>query len=125
MNRHEEGALGDPVLAGNPVYDPDGRRCTQTSSSGRQASVSGQADMVTWPAARAQAKQAGPNAWSRSRLPTGQTLGRSDCSMDSMRVEIMHVWNTPGKGSFRRECVVIKSSPIDHGYIITAKCVSA
>ena len=47
MNRHEEGALGDPVLAGNPVYDPDGSRCTQTSSSGRQASVLGQADMVT------------------------------------------------------------------------------
>ena len=74
---------------------------------------------------RTQAKQAGPNAWSRSRLPTGQTLGRSDSSMDSMRVEIMHVWNTPGKGSFLRECVVNKSSPIDHGYIITAKCVSA
>ena len=26
MNRLEEGALGDPVLAGNLVFDPDGRR---------------------------------------------------------------------------------------------------
>ena len=49
MNRHEGGVLGDPVLAGIPVYDLDGRSCSQTSSSGRQAAVSGQleADMVT------------------------------------------------------------------------------
>ena len=26
MNRLEEGALGDPVLAGNLVFNPDGRR---------------------------------------------------------------------------------------------------
>jgi hypothetical protein len=26
MNRLEEGALGGPVLAGNLVYNPDGRR---------------------------------------------------------------------------------------------------
>jgi len=47
MNRHEEGALGDPVLEGNPVYDPDGRRCSQTTPSGRKGSVSGRADMIT------------------------------------------------------------------------------
>ena len=46
MNRHEEGALGDPVLAGNPVYDPDGRRCSQTTSSGHRAAGLGQVDMV-------------------------------------------------------------------------------
>jgi hypothetical protein len=40
--------------------------------------------------------------------------------MDSMRVEIMHVWNKPGKGSFLRECVVIKSSPIGHRSMIAA-----
>ncbi len=44
----------------------------------------------------------------------------ADCSMDSMRVEIMHVWNTPGKDSFLRECVVIKSSPIGHSSVIVA-----
>jgi hypothetical protein len=44
----------------------------------------------------------------------------ADCSMDSMRVEIMHVWNTAGKGSFLRECVVIKSSPIGHHFVIAA-----
>ena len=32
--------------------------------------------------------------------------------MDSMLVETMHVWNTPGKGFFLRECVVIKSVAI-------------
>ena len=47
MNRHEESALGDPVLAGIPVYDLDGHSCLQTSSSGRQVDVSGQANMVT------------------------------------------------------------------------------
>ncbi len=44
----------------------------------------------------------------------------ADCSMDLMRVEIMHVWNTPGKGSFLRECVVIKSLPISHRSVIAA-----
>ena len=29
--------------------------------------------------------------------------------MDSMLVETMHVWNTPGKGFFLQEGVVIKS----------------
>ncbi len=33
---------------------------------------------------------------------------------------IMHVWNTPGKGSFLRECVVIKSSQIGHRFMIAA-----
>jgi hypothetical protein len=36
MNRHEEGALGDPARAGNPVYDPHGRRCSQTSFKGHR-----------------------------------------------------------------------------------------
>ncbi len=52
---HEEGALGDPVLAGNPVYDPDasGRRCSQTSFSGQQAIDLDLADMVAPPAGKA------------------------------------------------------------------------
>ncbi len=44
----------------------------------------------------------------------------ADCSVDSMRVESLHVRNTPGKGSFLRECVVIKSSPIGHRSVIAA-----
>jgi hypothetical protein len=47
MNRHEEGALGDPVLAGNPVYDPDGRRCLQISFKGHRAATLGLADMAS------------------------------------------------------------------------------
>ena len=44
----------------------------------------------------------------------------ADSSMDSMSMEITHVWNTPGKGSFLRECVVIKSLPIGHYLIMAA-----
>jgi hypothetical protein len=43
MNRREDGALGDPVLAGNPVYDLDGRRCSQISFKGHLAAVLGPA----------------------------------------------------------------------------------
>jgi hypothetical protein len=46
MNHQEEGVLGNPVLAGNLVYDPDGRRCLQTSFSGKRAVVLDLADMV-------------------------------------------------------------------------------
>ena len=49
----------------------------------------------------------------------------SDCSMDSIRVEIAHVWNTPGMVLFLRECMVIKSSQVGHHYISAAKCVQA
>ncbi len=40
--------------------------------------------------------------------------------MDSIRFESMHVWNNPCKGSFLREYVVIKSSPIGHRFVIAA-----
>ena len=43
MTRHEEGTLGDPVLAGNPVYDLDGRRCLQISFKGHLAAALGSA----------------------------------------------------------------------------------
>ncbi len=47
MNRHEEGAFSDPVLAGNPVYDPDGRRYSQTSFKGHRAATLGLANMAS------------------------------------------------------------------------------
>ncbi len=47
MNRHEEGALGDPVLAGYQVYGPDGHRCSQISFKGHWAAVLGLANMVS------------------------------------------------------------------------------
>ncbi len=67
-----------------------------------------------------------PTGWANSAGARPAThrfklfLSRADCSMDSICVEITHVWNTPGKGSFRRECVVIKSSSINQRFIITA-----
>ena len=53
MNRPEEGALGDPVLAGNPVCDPDGRRCSQISFKGHRAATLDLADIASWLAVRA------------------------------------------------------------------------
>jgi hypothetical protein len=47
MNCHEEGALGDPVLIGNPVYDADALRCSQTSFKGHRAAVLGLADTAS------------------------------------------------------------------------------
>lgn len=41
-------------------------------------------------------------------------------SIETMLLETAHVWNTPGKGSFLRECVVIKSLPIGHYLIMAA-----
>ncbi len=45
----------------------------------------------------------GPTAPMQHGRPIGFFLtSRSGISMDSMRVETMHVWNTPGKGLFLR-----------------------
>jgi hypothetical protein len=57
MNRHEEGALGDPVLAGNPVYDLDGRSCSQTS--GRCVGSSGYGHVTS-------TKDASQTGWAHS-----------------------------------------------------------
>jgi hypothetical protein len=112
MDRHEEGALGGPVLAGIPVYEvfadilqrPLGR-CVGSSvhvlvTSSKGVSQTGWAHIAD---ARLEAHRV-------------KLFQAADCSMDSMRVEIMQVWtrSTPCKGSFLRGCVVIKSSPISH-----------
>jgi hypothetical protein len=56
----------------------------------------------------------------RPKIPSVKLFQAADSSMDSMSMEITHVWNTPGKGSFLRECVVIKSLPIGHYLIMAA-----
>jgi hypothetical protein len=43
-------------------------------------------------------------------------------SMEAMLLETTHVWNTPGKGFFLRERVVIKSVDFDSRFP-AAKCV--
>ena len=99
MNRHEEGASGDPVLAGHLVYDleplMDAAVCRHPPVSARPlCRVKG-----IWSRDQQEGRtpnRLGPQRGHGAGCPSGQTLSRSDCSMDSMRVEMTHVWNTPG-----------------------------
>ena len=44
----------------------------------------------------------GPRRCCNTGRPIGFFFSRSGIAMDSMLVETMHVWNTPGKGLFLR-----------------------
>ncbi len=108
MNRHEEGALGDPIRAGNPVYDPDGRRCSQISfkfkghraaaGPGRCVGSSGHG-LASVTSSKGLRPGWAHSADARPEAHRVKLFQAADCSMDSMRVEIMHVWNTQAAGT--------------------------
>jgi hypothetical protein len=65
MNRLEEGALGDPVLAGNLVLNPNGRRSPRMGLQRQIHRKDGSSGIDSMPCSTGPSRLAGPTARTR------------------------------------------------------------
>jgi hypothetical protein len=96
MTRFGEGALGDPVLAGNLVFSRDGRR--RQSLQGLVGSW-GKANYGQQNGPRP--SKLGPRRWCNAIGPPVSYIAVLKL-LDSVAMGTAHVWDTPGKGFFQR-----------------------